>query len=228
MSKTTRQVHLISGEQLLLKALMRAYRESAIDIVAASSHLQAITQLNTFSFDLIICDLDTDRSNRFELLQMISARWAGTPIILLTTMDTQATDLQKQINTSRPFGCWYILEKPFSISKLNSYIGLSLVTRSFDHTDDVLSHMPDRDDRRACKRLPRNEKITLHIAGADHHPFFSATLTNISICGMGLTTDVPLARDQRVIFEEKFMHTKGVVVWNYWVASRCVAGIRFI
>jgi CheY-like chemotaxis protein len=227
MSKSTRQVQLISGEPVLMKALMRAYRDSAIDIVAASSHMQAISQLDTFGFDLIIFDLDTDRSNRFELLQMMSARCAGTPIILLTTMDTQSPELQKQIKKARPFGCWHILEKPFSISKLNSYIGLSLVTRSFDHADDVLSHMPDQDDRRACKRVPRNEKITLRLAGGDHYPFFSATLTDISISGMGLTTDVPLARDQRITFEEKFMHASGVVVWSYGKDSRCMAGVRF-
>ncbi|MBD1401105.1 response regulator [Pelovirga terrestris] len=227
MNKNTRQVQLITGEQVLLKALMRAYRDSAIDIVAASSHLQAIAQLDTFGFDLIIFDLDTDRSNGFELLQMISARCAGTPIILLTTMDTQAPELQKQIKKARPFGCWHILEKPFSISKLNSYIGLSLVTRTFEQTADVLNQLPEQADRRACKRVPRNEKITLRLAGGDHHPFFSATLSDISISGMGLTTDVPLARDQRVTFEEKFMHASGVVVWSYGKDSRCMVGVRF-
>lgn len=223
----TRQVQLISGEQVLQNALMSAYRDSAIDLVAASNHLQAIAQLDTFGFQLIIFDLDTDRSNCYELLQMISARCAGTPIILLTAKDSQAPELDRQIKKARPFGCWHLIEKPFSISKLNHYIGRSLVSRSFDQTDDILSHMPDQSDRRTNKRAPRNEKITLRVGGADHNPYFYATLNDISIGGMGLTTDVPLARNQRVTFEEKFMHTNGLVAWSYEVDSRCVAGIRF-
>ena len=227
MSNKPRQVQLITDEHVLLKALVRAYRDSAIDILAASSHHQAISQFDTFDFELIILDFDIDRTNCFELLQMISARCAGTPVILMTTMNAQAPELQNQIKRARPYGCWHVLEKPFKISTLNSYIGRSLVNRSFDQMDEVLDNFPQRMDRRACKRVSRNEKISLRIAGKDQFPHFSATLNDISLSGMRLSTDVPLARDQQVSFEEKFMHEKGIVVWSYGIDSRCVAGIRF-
>lgn len=226
MNKKTRPVQLITDQHMLLKALIRAYRDSAIDIVAACSHLQATTQLDTFDFDLIIFDLDFDRTS-FELLQIISSRSGGTPIILLTTMHQQTPDLQRKIKKARPFGCWHILEKPFKLSTLNDCIGHSLVTRYFEHMDEVLENLPVQTDRRGCKRAPRNEKISLRIANEDlSHPI-TATLKDISLTGMRLTTDVPLAQDQQISFQEKFMHEKGVVVWSYGLDSQCVAGIRF-
>ena len=223
MTATVKQIQTISDEITMLMALTRAYRKSPVDIITATSKTQALEQIDIFTFQLILLDLDIGDNSAMDLLRCISSAQAGVPIILLTTGNSRAPELLEQIEICRPHGCWHILEKPFELNKLNKAIERGLLEHSFDG-EAINCNLGDL---RRCRRFKRSEAIKISLNGGSP-PLFPATMNDISLTGLGLTTDSPLPVDQRVVFDEKFMHQAGVVIWNSVDTAGHHSGIRFI
>ncbi len=223
MSAAVKQIQTISDEITMLMALTRAYRRSPIDIITATSTSQALAQFDIFSFALILLDLDINDGGAMELLRTVSSVQAGVPVILLTTDTSRSPKLIARIDECRPYGCWHLLEKPFELKKLTGAIERGLLERTFD--DDQCSC--DLGDLRRCRRFKRNEKLAISLSNDGTPPFFPATLTDISVSGLGLTTNVPLPANQRISFAEKFMHQSGTVIWTTQSTSGYRSGVRF-
>lgn len=224
MSAPVKQIQAISDEVTLLMALTRAYRKSALDIITATTSTQALEQIDIFTFQVILLDLDISDGDGMELLRQISNVRAEVPIILLTTSNSRAPELLEEINQRRPCGCWHILEKPFELKKLTAAIERGLLERAFDG-EAANCHIGDL---RHCRRFKRNETITIALNGHHNPPLFPATLNDISVSGLGLTTTTPLPTNQRISFTQKFMHQSGTVVWSSSSDDGCRSGIRFI
>ncbi len=223
MTATVKQVQAISDEVTLLMALTRAYRHSPVDIITATSSAQAIEQIDIFTFQLILLDLDMDDHSGMKILRLVSSTQAGVPVVLLTTENSNAPELLDQIATCRPHGCWHILEKPFELKMLTGAIERGLLEHSFD-TETQNCNLGDL---RRCRRFKRWEAISISLNGNGRPPQFRGTMTDISLTGIGLFTDSPLPTKQRISFDEKFMHQSGVVIWSSATDHGYLSGIRF-
>lgn len=227
MATSTRQIQIISDEVMILMALARAYRNSSVDVITAGNKDQALKQIEVFNFQLFLLDLDIKDQSGFELLASVSRNHAGVPVILLTTTDIQTPALLQQVEDCRPYGCWHLLEKPFELKKLTSAIERGLLEHSFEDTDALNCGLPKPSDLRRCRRFSRSEPISISLSSTSQPPFFPATLTDISVGGLGLTTAAPLVPNHQISFDEKFMHQSGVVVWSGGTSSSFRSGIRF-
>lgn len=223
---STRQIQIISDEVMLLMALARAYRNSSVDVITASNKIQALQQLEVFRFQVMLLDLDLKDRSGLELLKTVSRTHAGVPALLLTTGNSREPELLDHINASRPYGCWHLMEKPFELKKLTGAIERGLMEHTFDDSD-VLCSLPQPNDQRRCRRFPRLDRISISFRSDPAPPFFPATLTDISVSGIGLTTSSPLQINQRISFDQKFMHQSGHVIWSCGVANLFQSGVQF-
>lgn len=232
MNKGPMQVQIIDDEIVMLLAVSRAYRDKAVDIIAANTVEQALGQMDSFNFNLFLLDLDMKSCCSFQLLQTITERFPTTPVILMTTADTQAAELIDKIKNIRPQNCWHILEKPFDYKKLVSFIDRALQVSA---PDVSVSHRNDRFDwseKRRCRRFSRFERMNLsRLINSDlailKLPLLG-TLIDISVSGLRVTTGQALVAGEVVHFDEKFMHQSGTVVWSRMQKDQIFkSGIRF-
>lgn len=223
MKATVKQIQAISDEVTMLMALTRAYRQSPVDIITAISKKQALEQIDIFTFQLILLDLDVSDCCGFGLLSSISSAQPGVPIILLTTDNSQAPELLEQIDSCCPHGCWHILEKPFELKKLTGAIERGLIEGSFDDEEANCNI----GDMRRCRRYKRHEELAISLSKNSTPPFFPATMHDISVSGLGLSTSSPLPTNQSISFSEKFMHQSGRVVWTSNADEGYRSGVRF-
>ncbi len=227
MSTTVKQVQIISDEVMLLMALARAFRNSSVDVITAVNKVQALKQLEVFQFQMMLLDLDIKDQSGFELLQTVSRSLAGVPVILMTTGDSKAPELLDKINACRPYGCWHLVEKPFELKKLTGYIGRGLLEHSFEADNARFCSHPKQSDLRRCHRFSRSEQISFSLTAGAQPPFFPAMLTDISVGGMGLTTETLLPTHRRIFFKQKFTQQSGIVIWSCDSGNNYRAGIRF-
>jgi DNA-binding response OmpR family regulator len=232
MSRGPWQLQIIDDEVVILLAVSRAYRDKSIKIVTASTAEQALSQMDVFNFDLFMLDLDMKDRCSFSLLKTMTERFPESTVILMTTGDVESTTLIKQIEELRPHGRWHLLEKPFNYKKLTVFIERALQERSCDCPDSSPCLLDNQSDKRRCRRFSRYEKINASLpANIDEScqtvPFL-ATLMDISVGGLCLTTSKQLTRLQAIKFDEKLMHQSGVVVWSQLQDDQNYrAGIRF-
>ena len=224
-------VQIIDDEIVILMAVSRAYRDKQVDIITAANAEQALAQMEAFNFDLFLLDLDIKNCCGFALLRTMTEKFPEIPVILMTTKNTQNPELLMQIEQARPLGCWHLLEKPFDYNNLKAYIDRGFVERFASCTGNDACEVASHEQRR-CRRFSRYESINISLPLSTENPLrtnsYLATLTDISVGGIGLTTKKALAPQQAIRFDEKFMHQSGIVVWSHVVNDRtCRAGIRF-
>lgn len=221
------RIQITTDETVMLLALGRAYRNLTLAIITATDADQALAQLESADFHLMLLDLDMRTCCGFELLREVSRRRADIPLLLLTTADTGSPELLRQIEAARPSGCWHLLEKPFDLKKLSGFIERGLLERSFAETAGSGCTPPRQNSQRHCHRFRRHEPITIGLAGVDRSPSYPATLTDISVGGIGLRSRHELPLHQKITFEQNFPHQTGVVVWCAGAGQDFRAGVRF-
>ncbi len=233
MRKRPWQVQIIADEMVMLLAVSRAYRDKLVDVVTANSAGQALAQMDIFSFDLFLLDLDLKGCCSFSLLKVMTERFPRIPVVLMTTRNVESKVLLERIEAVRSAGCWHLLEKPFDDMRLASFIDRAVQTRSMAVSGSGQCDVVDEHEKRRCARFSRFEQINMSLpvtpAESCQSVSFLATLMDISVGGLGLTTNKQVTVSQMIHFDEKFMHQSGVIVWSQAQDEQtCRAGIEFI
>lgn len=232
MNRALRQVQIIDDEIVMLLAVSRAYRSKPIDIITATNIDQALEQMNIFNFSLFLLDLDMKDCCSFQLLERITKGFPGTPVILMTTGDTQSIALIDKIKKIRSQYCWHIIEKPFDYKKLIGFIDRALQVSEVESLECCQDETSDHSETRRCRRFSRFERINISrsiTSDTSRSPLvIFATLTEISVGGLGVETGNALVPGESVHFDEKFMHQSGTVVWCRMQKDQIYkSGIRF-
>lgn len=233
MRKGPWQVQIIDDEIVILLAVARAYRDKPVDIITAHNADKALAQMEVFNFDLFLLDLDMKDRSSFQLLEIMTERSPHIPVILMTTKDTASPQLLDKIGEVRRRGCWHLLEKPFDYRKLLSFIERGLEESAMSARGSRYCAVSDSDEKRRCRRFSRNEQINIFLSAGEerlecHTVPFLATLTDLSVGGLGLSCRKRLAEKQNIQFDEKFMHQSGTVVWSLEDGQVWRAGVSFI
>jgi len=210
MNRAPMQVQIIDDEIVMLMAVSRAYRNKPTDIITATNIDQALEQMNTFNFSLFLLDLDMKDCCGFHLLETITNRFPKTPIILMTTGDAQSIVLIDKIQKIRSQYCWHIVEKPFDYKKMIGFIDRALHEYEVEVLGDCQNGSSEYAEKRRCRRFSRFERINIArpvTTGTSCSPLaLLATLTDISVGGLGVATGNALVSGDAVCFDEKFMH----------------------
>lgn len=231
MSVVPLKILAVDDEQLLLWALKRACKERALDICTAVSTEQALNEIELCHFDLFLLDFDLKDQSRLALLKEIDERCPYVPIIIMTTSDTKSSELNDAIRAVRKQGAWHLLEKPFRLDRMISFVEVIFQ----DHgsvklclTD--LSHNYDNEKRHHTRRphvLAVNFSLKAIVEGEQQVTDATGILTDISDCGIGLLSHAPLDRDQIISFGGDLKEQYGIVAWSSMIENQtCRAGIR--
>ncbi|MEE4253839.1 MAG: response regulator [Desulfuromusa sp.] len=216
MDGAVKQIQIIDDEMVMLMAVSRAYRDKSVDIIPAANMDQALEQMNIFNFKLFMLDLDMKGCCSFHLLETMTRRFPETPVILMTTADILSIQLIDKIQDIRKQSCWHIVEKPFDYRKLIGFIDRALHAAEAGKLSACQHATSEKSEKRRCNRFSRFERINISHPihqNTSYSPPIFATLTNISVGGLGVSTRKPLVSGEAVHFDEKFMHQSGIVVW---------------
>ena len=218
MIKKSVKILAVDDEQLLLWALERACKGRFLDLKTAVSTEQALKEIAQQHFDLFLLDFDLKDPSRLELLEAIDECCPYIPIIIMTTSDTESCELNNAIRATRKRGAWHLLEKPFSLDKLISFIEVI-----FQDEGNVkvclnsLTHNYDQEKRRNLRR-PHVQAINFSFKtiddGSSKRVSAKGILTDISETGSCLLAHEWLHPNQVITIDDDSLQQCGSVTWS--------------
>ncbi len=221
----------IDDEQLLLWALERAFKGRELQVNTASTAEQARSKIALSHYDLFLLNFDLKDKNSQSLLKSIDELCPYVPVIIMTTSDVKSCELNDAIRAVRKQGAWHLLEKPFRLERLISFVELIFQEQNCIKlclTD--LAHNFDNEKRNYVRRphvLPLNLRLKYITDGATKEVLTQSILTDISECGLGLLSRAPLEQDQVIGFGGELKEQYGIVAWSNMIEEdTCRAGIR--
>ena len=222
----------IDDEKLLLWALQRAFKGRYIQTKTATTNEQALAEIEECHFDLFLIDFDLRDQNRLELLNALDESCPYVPIIFMTTSSIYSSELINLIRSTRKKGAWHLLEKPFSLDRLISFIDVIFKDQGnvkLSLTD--LSHNYDSEKRQSLRRphvQPVHFSFSTIVDGVSTRVSSRGILTDISDCGSGILAHEQLQPDQVISFEDDHLEQCGVVSWSVMIESEtCRFGVQF-
>jgi two-component system response regulator len=105
---------LVEDSEMLLRALESFFKKAGCQVHSANNGLQALEILEQFSFDLVMSDIQMPLMGGLELLREIRLRNPRTPIVLLSTGESQVEE-----NEVYGAGGVGLLLKPYTLRKLS-------------------------------------------------------------------------------------------------------------
>lgn len=222
----------IDDEQLLLWALKRACKGKFLMTKTATDSEQALSEIEQNHFDLFLIGFDVRDQERLEFLKKLDDSCPYVPIIFMTTSSLYSSELNDLIRSTRKKGAWHILEKPFSLDRLISFIDIifkDLGNVKLSLTD--LSHNYDNEKRQSFRRShvqPIHFSFKTIIDGVSRQVSSSGILTDISECGSGILAHEQINPDQIISFEDEDLNRCGVVSWSVMIEEEtCRFGVKF-
>jgi DNA-binding response OmpR family regulator len=222
----------VDSEQLLLCALERGCKGKSFGITTASTTEQALESIEHSHFDLFLLELDLQYRESLQLLKTIDARCPYVPIIVMSASLMSTGEIGDVIRTVRKHGAWHLLEKPFSLDKM-----LSFVKDIFQEHDHIihgmnsLTHNYDQENRDQFRRpyvQPIYFSFKTVVEGASKRIPTKGILTDISEYGSGILAHQQLHPAQVVSFEDGFVTESGIVAWSVMIEKEtCRFGVQF-
>lgn len=208
----------VDNEQLLLWALERACKGRFLDIKTAATTDLALEEIEQHHFDLFLLDFDLKDPSRLELLQAIDECCPYVPIIIMTTSDTKSCELNDAIRATRKRGAWHLLEKPFSLDKLISFI--EVIFQDGGQVKVCLSSLTHNYDQEKRRHLRRPYVQSIHFSfktvedGESERVSAKGILTDISDTGSCLLAHEWLHPNQVITIEDDSLQQCGSVTWS--------------
>jgi len=225
------KVLAIDDEQLLLWALEKAFKGRKLQINTASTTEQALAHLEQCHYDLFLLNFNLKDQKSQVLLEKIDNLCPYVPIIIMTTCDVTSCQLKDAVQSVRKQGAWHLLEKPFRLERLISFVELLFHSQTcIKPNQSNLVHNYDHEKRQHLRRpyvTPMSLRIKNIIDGENKEVVTQSIITDISKCGIGLLSPSPLERDQVIGLGGELKEQYGIVAWCKMIETNtCLAGIR--
>ncbi len=232
MNPAPLKILAVDSDQLLLCALKRACKGKSFGITTASTVKQALETIELSHFDLFLLELDMQCQESLQLLKTIDDRCPYVPIIVMSASVMSVSEISAVIRAVRKHGAWHLLEKPFSLDKM-----LSFVKEIFQDHDHIihgmnsLTHSYDQENRDQFRRpyvQPIYFSFKTVVDGASKRIPAKGILTDISECGSGMLAHRQLLPAQVICFEDGFVTENGIVAWSVMIEKEtCRFGVQF-
>ena len=232
MKDSLLKILAVDDDQLILWALERACKGRDLDVKTASTTEQALAAIEKSHFDLFLLDFSLRDKGQLELLEAIDSCCPYVPIIIMTTADAESCEFNDLIRTTRKKGAWHVLEKPFSLDKMISFIEVIFQ----DHGNvkvclNSLTHNYDQENRQKLRR-PHVKAVNFSfksiVDGVSTRVTSRGILTDISDTGVCLLAHERLEPQQVISFDDENLQHCGFVSWSVPIEDttyRC--GVQF-
>ena len=232
MNPSPLKILAIDDEHLLLRALERAGKGRSLEIKTAATTRHALDEIERCEFDLFMLDFDIHDQDRQDLLQTIDECRPFVPIIIMTTSDRKSSELNEIIRSRRKQGAWHLLEKPFSLDRMISFIDVIFQNQgSVKSCPNSLSVSYDQEKRYEFRRphvQPVHFSFKSMVDGELKRIAANGILTDISDCGSGILAHNQMYPEQVISFEDEFMKQNGIVAWSVMIDNEtCRFGVQF-
>ena len=232
MKDSLLKILAVDDDQLILWALVRACKGRELEVQTATTTEQAMTAIEKTHFDLFLLDFSLRDNDQLELLKAIDACCPYVPIIIMTTTDAESCELNDLIRSTRKNGAWHILEKPFSLDKMISFIEVIFQDRgNVKVCLNSLTHNYDQEKRLQLRR-PHVQAVNFSfkaiVDGVSTRVVSKGILTDISDSGSCLLAHEQLQPDQVISFEDEGLLQCGFISWSVPIEEgtfRC--GVQF-
>ncbi len=118
------RILLTEDDSTARAVLTEALTDEGYDVCAAHDGQDALDQLVHFTPHLVLTDLLMPRVDGFQLLQRVTQRVPGVPVVVLTVSTNQQADQQ-----ARRLGAMEVLHKPLSLDGLLALVAAVLGPR---------------------------------------------------------------------------------------------------
>ena len=119
------RVLAVDDDETARRNLVLALAREGCEVVTAAGSREALEQLETREFDVLLTDLHLGQSDGMELLERTRARWPDTRVVVITGYASipSAVEAVKK-------GAFQYLAKPFAIDELRSIVRRALDGRA--------------------------------------------------------------------------------------------------
>jgi DNA-binding NtrC family response regulator len=211
MTNSLLKILAVDNDQLILWALEKACKGRELDVITSTTVEQALEEISKHHFDLFLIDLNLRDKGQLELLEAIDSCCPYVPIIIMTTTDAESCELIDLIRSARQKGAWHVLEKPFSLDKMISFI--EVIFQDNGNVKVCLNSLTHNYDQ---------------VDGVSERVMSKGILTDISDSGSCLLAHEKLQPEQVISFEDEDLQQCGFISWSEPIEEetfRC--GVQF-
>lgn len=232
MTNSLLKILAVDNDQLILWALEKACKGRELDVITSTTVEQALEEISKHHFDLFLIDLNLRDKGQLELLEAIDSCCPYVPIIIMTTTDAESCELIDLIRSARQKGAWHVLEKPFSLDKMISFI--EVIFQDNGNVKVCLNSLTHNYDQEKRQKLRRpyvqvvNFSFQAIIDGVSERVMSKGILTDISDSGSCLLAHEKLQPEQVISFEDEDLQQCGFISWSEPIEEetfRC--GVQF-
>jgi DNA-binding NtrC family response regulator len=121
---STCRVLIVDDDPATRRMLVEEFQDRGIGATSAEGVEQALSLLERESFSAIVSDIEMRPQSGFELLEAVSRRGVGPPVILMTAFAPRGKEREV-----RDAGGFALLEKPFLPAQLSEIIERAVAAR---------------------------------------------------------------------------------------------------
>jgi DNA-binding NtrC family response regulator len=232
MTNSLLRILAVDNDQLILWALEKACKGRELDVKTSTSVELALEEIGKQHFDLFLIDFNVRDKDQLKLLEAIDACCPYVPIIIMTTTDAESCELNDLIRSTRKKGAWHVLEKPFSLDKMISFIEVIFQDQgNVKVCLNSLAHNYDQEKRQKLRRpyvQAVNFSFKTIVDGVSTRVMAKGILTDISDSGSCLLAHEQLQPEQVISFEDEDLQHCGFISWSVPIEEetyRC--GVQF-
>lgn len=221
-----KKVLVVDDENLILYSLSKALSNSDIEVKTAGNGKDALREIRDHAYDLCILDICLPDTSGVDIMKTVNRIAPGSMIIVMTANEVDE-DMMKDIRKHASL----FLRKPFDLAQVRSIINQMLIGGIEVRSADGCCANHAVAERRKHQRITIS-KVILGTAFCHEHDAMNtveASLVDISIAGIGITTDCRITAGDIVRFSNGVDQTKGIVRWDCPLGSNATrAGIEFV
>ena len=227
-----KHILVVDDDELILFALAKILRDRAIEVITASTGIEAIKKLSYCTYELCLLDIHLPDMSGLELMKVVREMCPETRIIIMTGSYADFSELNENYIESVVNGVSRFITKPFNLCDVRETV--EQVLRGEDNSDRG-NFFIGRGTVKKSRKHPResyDEKVSFQMSiidnGSISRKFFEAQAVDISDSGIGLLSSYPLNESQIIGFDEKNKNKTGVVTWSKMIDDDiCRAGVKF-
>lgn len=227
-----KHILVVDDDELILFALAKILRDRTIEVITASTGIEAIKKLSYCTYELCLLDIHLPDMSGLELMKVVREMCPETKIIIMTGNYADFSELNGNCIESVVNGVSRFITKPFNLCDVRETV--EQVLRGEDNSDRG-NFFIGRGTVKKSRKHPRksyDEKVSFQMSiidnGSISRKFFEAQAVDISDSGIGLLSSYPLNESQIIGFDEKNKNKTGVVTWSKMIDDDiCRAGVKF-
>ena len=223
---------VVDDDELILFSLAKILRDSAIEVITASTGIEAIKKLSYCTYKLCLLDIHLPDMSGLVLMKIVREMCPEAKIIIMTGGYADFSELNGKYIESFLSEVSRFITKPFHCCDVRETV--ENILRGEDNSDrgNFFIEWGTLKKSRKHPREPYDEKVCFQMSiidnGSISRKFLEAQAVDISDSGIGLLSSYPLNESQIIGFDEKNENKTGVVTWSKMIDDNiCRAGVKF-